>query len=166
MDRKEYNQCMRPYLTGSKTKEERKRDFCVGAKICSSKVSTREEAEQICSLPKESRMPKKSAQQTLPPQNNPCASVINMGTWVQQPSGDGVCRPCLLAPVTQWYMDALSTAGLNNLAVELEGAVDGGEVALATKLDEVKSKVSPELKARLREFDCHAQLYKGEEDGS
>lgn len=54
--RKEYTSCIRPYITGSKPKEQRKLDFCVGAKICSGKAKTREEAERICkeaaSLPK------------------------------------------------------------------------------------------------------------------
>lgn len=157
--RAKYNECMRPYMVGSKPKEQRKSDFCVGAKICSGKAQTREQATQLCS----NKAPKQT-QQASAPKNDPCASVIDMGTWLQQPSGDGTCRPCLLAPVTQWYMDALRTAGMQGLATDLEGAVDGGEVALATKLDEVKSKVSPELRARLKEFDCHAQLYKGEED--
>lgn len=162
-NRAEYNTCMRPYITGGgKSKEQRKLDFCIGAKLCSLKVSTREEAEQICSLPKESKTLRKSTQQTFPPKNDFCASIIGMGKWVQQSSDDGVCRPCLLAPVTQWYMDALNTSGLNNLAAELEGAVDGGELTLATKLDEIKDRVSPDVKNRLREFDCHAQTYKGE----
>jgi len=39
---------MRPFITGSKPKEERKRDFCVGAKICSGKAQTHEEALQLC----------------------------------------------------------------------------------------------------------------------
>jgi len=43
---------MRPYITGSKPKEQRKLDFCVGAKICSGKAKDREEAERICALPK------------------------------------------------------------------------------------------------------------------
>lgn len=58
MDRKAYNECMRPYITGSKPKEQRKLDFCVGAKLCSQKASSREEAERICSLPKEPKAPK------------------------------------------------------------------------------------------------------------
>jgi hypothetical protein len=161
MNRTEYNNCMRPYLTGSKPKEKRKSDFCIGAKICSGKAQTRDQAAQLCS-----NTASKQTRQASAPQNNPCASVIDMATWVQQPNGDGPCRPCLLAPVTQWYMDVLKTAGMDNLATDLEGAVDGGEIALATKLDEVKSKVPPEVSARLKEFDCHAQLYKGGEDGN
>jgi len=49
MDRQAYNTCLKPYITGTgKTKEERQRNFCVGAKICTSKAKTREEAEKIC----------------------------------------------------------------------------------------------------------------------
>ena len=47
-NRAEYNACMRPYITGSKPKEERKRDFCVGAKICSGKAQSKEEALTLC----------------------------------------------------------------------------------------------------------------------
>jgi G3E family GTPase len=159
MDRAKYNECMRPYLTGSKPKEQRKSDFCIGAKICSGKAQTREQAAQLCS-----KTAPKQPQQSPSPQINPCVSVIDMATWVQQPNGDGPCRPCLLAPLTQWYMDVLRTGGRDDLAAALEGAVDGGEVVLATKLDEVKGEVSPELRARLKEFDCHAQLYKEGED--
>jgi hypothetical protein len=53
MDRKEYNQCMVPYMKGSKPKEQRQLDMCVGAKICSGKAGTEDEAKIICSLPKE-----------------------------------------------------------------------------------------------------------------
>jgi hypothetical protein len=159
--REEYNKCMRPHMTGSKTKQQRKLDFCIGSKLCSSKAQTEEEALHLCS-----NIALKQKQQTPSATNNPCASVIDMATWVQQPGDGSVCRPCLLAPVTQWYMDVLKTHGMDNLAADLEGAVDGGEAALASKLDEVKSKVPPEVSARLKEFDCHAQLYKGEEDGN
>jgi hypothetical protein len=161
-NREEYNTCMRPYISGKgKPKEQRRSDFCIGAKICSGKAGTREEAVQLCNI-----TATKATQQASVPENNPCASVIEMATWVQQPSGDGVCRPCLLAPVTQWYIDALKTGGRDDLVAALEGAVDVDEVALAAKLDEVKAEVPPELRARLRDFDCHAQLYRGEQDGS
>jgi len=56
--REEYNACMRPFITGSgKPKEERQRAFCVGAKICSGKAKTEEEAAQLCSntIPKWAR---------------------------------------------------------------------------------------------------------------
>lgn len=51
--REEYNQCMRPFITGAKEKEQRKLDFCIGAKVCSRKAKDRAEAERLCLLPKE-----------------------------------------------------------------------------------------------------------------
>jgi hypothetical protein len=56
---------MRPYISGSKPKEQRKHDFCIGAKICSGKASSREEAIQLCSLPKEPK-PQKTNKGTKP----------------------------------------------------------------------------------------------------
>lgn len=52
--REEYNNCMRPFITGSKPKDERRLSFCVGAKICSGKAHSEEEAAQLCAkgLPK------------------------------------------------------------------------------------------------------------------
>jgi len=61
MDRKQYNQCMIPFMKGSKPKEQRQFDMCVGAKICSGKAGNEEEAKSICSLPKEPK-PVKIAQ--------------------------------------------------------------------------------------------------------
>lgn len=69
--RTEYNECMKPFMSGSKTKEERQRDMCIGAKICSGKANTQEEAESICRAPK---LPKWA--QTLIPsedQNESCS---------------------------------------------------------------------------------------------
>jgi hypothetical protein len=71
MDREDYNNCMRPYISGSgKSKEKRKQDFCVGAKICSQKASSREEAVQLCSksVPKWAKqaMPKEEEQLSCP----------------------------------------------------------------------------------------------------
>lgn len=59
MNREEYRSCISPYITGSKPKEQRRLDFCVGAKICSGKTKDREEAERLCKeaakIPKPSR---------------------------------------------------------------------------------------------------------------
>jgi len=51
-DRRAFNDCMRPYMSGSKTKEQRGFDMCVGAKLCAHKTSSKEEAIRICSEPK------------------------------------------------------------------------------------------------------------------
>lgn len=52
MDRATYNECMKPHMTGSKTKQQRQHDMCVGAKLCSGKATSTEEAEAICNQPK------------------------------------------------------------------------------------------------------------------
>ncbi len=51
MDRQEYNACMSPYMKGSKSKEQRKHDMCIGAKLCSGKASSEQEAEALCNMP-------------------------------------------------------------------------------------------------------------------
>ena len=52
MDRTEYTDCMRPYMAGPKESGQRKLDFCLGAKLCSGKASSPEEALVLCSQPK------------------------------------------------------------------------------------------------------------------
>jgi len=54
--REQYNTCMKPYISGQH--EDRKLDFCIGAKMCAGKASTEEEARQICLLPKEPKAPR------------------------------------------------------------------------------------------------------------
>jgi len=44
--REDYTACMRPYMTGGGP--DRKTRFCTGAKICSGKASTEQEAAQLC----------------------------------------------------------------------------------------------------------------------
>lgn len=51
MDRSAYNKCMIPWMKGGG--ENRKLRFCIGAKLCSSKSKTEEEAREVCLLPKE-----------------------------------------------------------------------------------------------------------------
>ncbi len=49
MDRKAYNSCLSPYIKGKgKPKEQRRLDFCIGAKMCTSKASNQDEAKKIC----------------------------------------------------------------------------------------------------------------------
>lgn len=84
MDRVEYNHCMSPYIRGSKPKEQRKLDFCIGAKICSGKASSPEEAKTLClnAPPKEPKARKSK----------------------KRPDGCPPCPPCdgaAVAPVAQ-----------------------------------------------------------------
>lgn len=53
MKREEYNQCVADGMRGKKlTRDERKVEFCVTAKVCSGKANNREEALAICNKPK------------------------------------------------------------------------------------------------------------------
>ncbi len=64
MERQEYNVCMKPYMSGKGfTKEQRQQKMCIGAKICSGKATTEEEAAQICASapPKEAKSKKGTA---------------------------------------------------------------------------------------------------------
>lgn len=83
MNRTDYNSCMRPYITGSKPKEQRKLDFCVGAKMCSGKASSRGEAEQICSQPKAPKAPKATKiAQAAPSKANCKAEAVELSKCV------------------------------------------------------------------------------------
>ncbi len=48
MPREEYNACMTPWIKG-KEGMDRRMSFCAGAKLCSGKAKTLEEATKICS---------------------------------------------------------------------------------------------------------------------
>jgi len=91
---------------------------------------------------------------------DPCACVTNMAEWIAQGDTEEDCRSCLLAPVTQWYRDELKARGLGDLAKELETMAETSQPAeLAQKLDEIRDKVPEEVKNRLKDFDCAAQLH-------
>ena len=51
--REAYNSCMKPHISGKH--EDRKMDFCIGAKICSGKAKDEDEARRLCLLPKEAK---------------------------------------------------------------------------------------------------------------
>ena len=68
--RTEYNQCIRPFITGTgRSNQERKLNFCIGAKVCSGKAKTPEEAKQICLTqpPKPPKQPKQRRAKGCPP---------------------------------------------------------------------------------------------------
>ncbi len=53
LNREDYNACISTALKGKQLgKDERKLEFCVASKLCSGKAATREEATQVCSVPK------------------------------------------------------------------------------------------------------------------
>lgn len=119
---------------------------------------------------------------------DPCSDVVSMTQWMEKDTSGffnlndpgapeehesivgangEVCRPCLLPPLIQWYMEELQEKGFDNLAGEIKTAVEGGDpLLIAKRFDEVKENVPDDVKQRLREFDCYAQTYKYEEGES
>ncbi len=71
------------------------------------------------------------------------------------------CPPCLLAPLGSFYLGILEE---NNLVAEAKGLQDiwkdqDGEKA-AELLDDIKTRVPENVKAKLLEIDCAAQSYR------
>jgi hypothetical protein len=60
MKQEEYRSCMTEGLKGKSglSKQERQLLFCTQSKVCSGKASTREQAEEICRIPKPPKAPK------------------------------------------------------------------------------------------------------------
>ncbi len=66
MDRKEFNDCMKPYMTGEDlAPDDRKERFCIGAKLCAGKASSETEAARLCAMPREPKTPKVSRQKSV-----------------------------------------------------------------------------------------------------
>ena len=89
-----------------------------------------------------------------------------MQAWLQEASPED-CRSCLLGPVVQWYHSELTAQGLKDLSETLEEVISRDDEGLETVkvLDTIKTQVSDDLAARLRDFDCAAQSFKSEKKG-
>ena len=71
------------------------------------------------------------------------------------------CPPCLIAPLSSYYLAALEDAGETKLATELKELFEKGEVlTIAEKLDSIKTNVGDALSKQLRNLDCFAQTFK------
>ena len=82
--------------------------------------------------------------------------------WVsdKKPRGED-CPPCLIAPLSGYYLGALEEAGETKLAAELKKVFAGGDVlTISKKLDSIKTDVGEALKKQLRNLDCFAQTFK------
>ena len=90
-----------------------------------------------------------------------------MATWVQEEDPKGICRECLLAPVLQWYREALNEKGYSKFTEELNSIARAAEVLplqLCETFDKIKGEVEEPLRERLEEFDCAAQAYEPDDD--
>ena len=93
-----------------------------------------------------------------------CQNLQPMAEWVKGEE-PGICRPCIIGPVVQWYYEELKEKGDTETAAKLEAEVNVLEednmeqvIALCEDLDEIKASVPAELRKKLEEFDCTIQI--------
>ncbi len=88
--------------------------------------------------------------------------------WVRDgdPDDPENCRPCLLAPVAQWYDEELREQGRPDLAKKiadvaevLDVADTEGVLTLCREMDNIKTVVEGPLRERLEEFDCAVEAF-------
>ncbi len=89
MDRATYNKCVSEALSGKKfTPQERRREFCIAAKQCSGKASSRGEASQMCELAASQPKPHKSRRHHAPRTGGETGSVSLVLLTTTS------CKPC------------------------------------------------------------------------
>jgi len=83
---------------------------------------------------------------------------LTMVDWFQKAQQGAGCAPCALAPVGQWYYQALIENGFEGLAKELEEVATAGDTeAIVTLFDAIKNRVPDALLEDLKGFDCALQ---------
>ena len=90
-----------------------------------------------------------------------------LAEWVAEEDPDGLCRPCMIEPTSQWYQDILREneyGGLADELAELENNKASPE-EICAKLDNIKDTVPSSLNERLKDFDCALQSYQIEQPG-
>ena len=71
------------------------------------------------------------------------------------------CPPCLIAPLSSYYLGTLEEAGETKLATELKQLFEEGDIlTISKKLDSIKTNVGEALRKQLRNLDCFAQTFK------
>jgi hypothetical protein len=71
---------------------------------------------------------------------------------------DKSCRRCVLRPTAEWYYSLLEEKGYQSLADGLQEAADTEDKALVcATFDEIKAKVTPEVRDTLEDFDWYTQ---------
>ena len=82
--------------------------------------------------------------------------------WIEdEEANEKGCPPCLMAPLSSYYVGALEKAGETKVATELKQLFEKGDVlTIAKKLDTIKTDVGEALSKQLRNLDCFAQSFK------
>lgn len=101
-DRSKYNTCMKPFISGKKTRQERTEAFCIGAKVCSGKAQNESIAKKLClearSQPRPPKLRKKTARQRQQEQDacDPAVfkELISQFNNVYVAVNSDRCQPC------------------------------------------------------------------------
>lgn len=93
----------------------------------------------------------------------PLPRLPSMETWIKG-GGETECRPCLLAPITSYYVSTLREAGKDKMAEDLTQAFESSEpLTICKKLDSIKNSVGEPIKNKLEKYDCLCQTFKDDE---
>jgi bacterioferritin (cytochrome b1) len=98
------------------------------------------------------------------------ANLKPMKEWMEgqeeEKEGKKVCKPCMLAPVGQWYYNELKEQGHQDIAdalektiTEVEGTPEEQALTICQELDTIKESVEEPLRERLKDFDCAIQAF-------
>jgi hypothetical protein len=88
-----------------------------------------------------------------------------MAEWVSEEDTEK-CRPCLLAPVTQWYRTELTDAKKQDQVKLLDETIlkeKAEALQICQVLDRIKDEVEGSLRERLKDFDCAVQTFNPDE---
>lgn len=120
-DRTAYNTCMKPYMQGSG--EDKRLSFCVGAKICSGKAASEDQARQIC-LTEPHKEPK------------PRKSKLACGTQME------TLANCVVGKLTPEVLG--SSKKLNSILTDILQECQCGKITRTPKKKRAIEEVSPE----------------------
>ncbi|MCK9600852.1 MAG: hypothetical protein M0R06_17555 [Sphaerochaeta sp.] len=87
--------------------------------------------------------------------------VIPMAQWCRENiSKPKSCVPCVLGPVSSFYLGTLDEHQLDGLKDTLNQAYETRDLlTICEALDSIKSQVTGDIKNRLLEWDCLGQTY-------
>lgn len=87
-----------------------------------------------------------------------CENTKPMEEWIKDPTSR-TCRVCFMEVILDWYVSELDEKGRKDESDKLRDMVEKKAMAdeVARELDAIKERVEPELKSRLKEFDCAFQ---------
>ena len=145
MDRAEYNSCMSPYIKGKGiSQEERRLNFCAGAKLCTGKAPNIEEAKKIC----QSQPPKEPKERSSRRSGGSKVDLEALAACIEEHGTDDI-KAALVA--------CMGKKGSKTSAPR-EPAEDIPEVSctnIASAIDEVKSKIKEGQAEKARPIYAH-----------